>query len=272
MTEVINQTPQAAAKKMGIGNTLDEAKATLAKTDATQPYRAGNGAPRPPVFEAAAPKLSPDMTPVKSTPGIRNTLQNVSNDVQAKGKSIYSQLDTASGGRFQRYKDTLDKIDTQLDNLVEGVDDDRIASLEQKKNEIETSQNQMFEDLKLTKGLDPEAVKVADAHWKQAMALQDISRDVRMSTTGDIASGATKSEEINPKMLANRLQKRFDSGRLQQALGDEGARVLLKEAYAARTAQAVRRVVAGLGALAVAYSGYAHHMGIARAAAAAAIP
>lgn len=74
------------------------------------------------------------------------------------------------------------------------------------------------------------------------------------------------------RVLWSFLTPVLDSGRLQQALGDEGARVLLKEAYAARTAQAVRRVVAGLGALAVAYSGYAHHMGIARAAAAAAIP
>ena len=129
----------------------------------------------------------------------------------------------------------------------------------------------MFEDLKLTKGLDPEVVKIADAHWKQSMALQDISRDVRLSTTGDVEAGATKSEETNPKMLASRLQKRFDSGRLQQALGDEGAKTLLQQAYAAKTAQATRRVVAGLGALAAAYAGYAHHVGVAKAAAEAAL-
>jgi hypothetical protein len=91
-----------------------------------------------------------------------------------------------------------------------------------------------------------------------------------MSTTGDVEAGATKSEEINPKMLASRLQKRFDSGRLQQALGDEGAKTLLKQAYAAKTAQATRRVVLGLGALAAAYAGYAHHVGVAKAAAEAA--
>jgi hypothetical protein len=271
-TEVINQTPQAAAKKMGLGDTIEEARDTIKKTDANQSYRAGNGQPRQPVYETPAPKTSTDMTPVKPA-SVRNTLQNVANDVQAKGKSIYSQLDAASGGRFQRYKDTLGKIDDQLDNLVEGVDDDRIEALQQKKNEVETSQAQMFEDLKLTKGLDPEAVKTADAHWKQSMALQDISRDVRLSTTGDVEAGATKSEEINPKVLATRLQKRFDSGRLQQALGDEGAKTLLQQAYAAKTAQATRRVVAGLGALAAAYAGYSHHVGVARAAAeAAALP
>ena len=181
-----------------------------------------------------APEAASAVTP---SAGIRTSVEDVSNAVKAKSQGIYQQLDQASGGRFQKYKDGIDKIDTQLDNLVEGVDDDRIAQLEQRKSEIETSQNQMFDDLKLTKGLDPSAVQAANAHYKQAMALQDLDRAVKMTTAGDVARVGGK-EIVNTKPFVTRIQRLADTGRLEQALGKDGARMLLKESYAAHTAQA----------------------------------
>ena len=172
--------------------------------------------------------------------------------MKAKSQGIYQQLDQASGGRWQRYDDALKNIQDKMDE-VNGVDDDAYDRLETKRNDIETSQAQMIEDLK-AKGIDPKTADAAVAHYKQAMALRDLDKAVKASTTGDIASGATKSESVNPKAFTARIQKLYDSGRLKQAVGDSGAKALLQEAYAAKSAQAVQQVVkriavyAGIGA------------------------
>ena len=196
-----------------------------------------------------APEAAPAVTP---SAGIRTSVEDVSNAVKAKSQAIYQQLDQASGGRWQRYDDALKNIQDKMDE-VNGVDDDAYDRLETKRNDIETGQAQMIEDLK-AKGIDPKTADAAVAHYKQAMALRDLDKAVKASTTGDIASGATKSESINPKAFTARIQKLYDSGRLKQAVGDSGAKALLQEAYAAKSAQAVQQVVkriavyAGIGA------------------------
>jgi hypothetical protein len=196
-----------------------------------------------------APPTAPAVTP---SAGIRTSVEDVSNAVKAKSQGIYQQLDQASGGRWQRYDDALKNIQDKMDE-VNGVDDDAYDRLETKRNDIETSQAQMIEDLK-GKGIDPKTADAAVAHYKQAMALRDLDKAVKASTTGDIASGATKSESVNPKAFTARIQKLYDSGRLKQAVGDSGAKALLQEAYAAKSAQAVQQVVkriavyAGIGA------------------------
>ena len=199
-----------------------------------------------------APEATPTAPAVTPSAGIRTSVEDVSNAVKAKSQGIYQQLDQASGGRWQRYDDALKNIQDKMDE-VNGVDDDAYDRLETKRNDIETSQAQMIEDLK-SKGIDPKTADAAVAHYKQAMALRDLDKAVKASTTGDIASGATKSESVNPKAFTARIQKLYDSGRLKQAVGDSGAKALLQEAYAAKSAQAVQQVVkriavyAGIGA------------------------
>jgi hypothetical protein len=183
----------------------------------------------------------PSVAPKTPSAGIRTTIEDASNAVKAKATGIYKQLDEASGGRWQRYDDALKNIQDKMDE-VNGVDDDAYDRLETKRNDIETSQAQMVEDLK-GKGIDPKAADAAVAHYKQAMALRDLDKAVKSATTGDIASGATKSESVNPKAFTTRVQKLYDSGRLAQAVGDSGAKALLQEAYSAKSAQAVQQIV-----------------------------
>jgi hypothetical protein len=111
------------------------------------------------------------------------------------------------------------------------------CSIETKRNDIETSQAQMLEDLK-EKGIDPKIADDAVTHYKQAMALRDLDRAVKSSTVGEARIGG--KEVVNPKTFTNRVQKLYDSGRLEQALGEEGADALLKEAYAAKTAKSLQ--------------------------------
>ncbi|HEY1659982.1 MAG TPA: hypothetical protein VGG14_16635 [Candidatus Sulfotelmatobacter sp.] len=265
-TETLPQTPQAVAAKMGLGKTLQEVRDSIAATDEQQgAVRAGDGQPRKPALQAVETPTTPTEGPA-STASMRNALQDVADDIESKGKKIYAQLDKASGGRFQRYTDSLDKIHDRLGNLVEGVDDDEIERLEQKKNEIETSQAQMFDDLK-GDGVNSDLAKAANAHWRQAQALKDVQRAIGTSTKGNSLYG--EKEIVNPSQLVTKLEKlnaRPNKGvpsRLEQALGPEGADTLMKEGYAAVKAKRLQTAAkwsAGISSLVFGGSGYLHHL------------
>jgi len=177
-------------------------------------------------------------TPAEKLTGVRTVLEDVSKDVKAKSQGLYKQLDTATNGRWQRFEDQIRNLEDKMAE-VNGVDDDEYDRLETKRNDIETSQAQAIEDLK-GKGIDPKIADDAIAYYKQAMSIRDVDKAVKGSTTGDLR--VDKSETVNPKMLTLRLQRLYDSGRLQQALGSDGADAFLKEAYAAKTAKSLQTV------------------------------
>ena len=99
--------------------------------------------------------------------------------------------------------------------------------------------------------------QVADdavAHYKQAMGLRDLDKAVKGSTAGDTRVGL--KETVDPKKFVTRVQKLYDSGRLEQALGKEGADALVKEAYAAKSAKSLQTVAKwSAGILAARYAG-----------------
>lgn len=240
-TATIQQDPKVVAEKFGV------TKESLAATDEQQAaVRAGEGQPREPVLKpATTPASEPAETPTTpakapaaktSTGRIRTAIEDVSNDVKAKSQSLYERLDKESGGRWQRYEDQITNLNDKMDE-VNGIDDEAYDRLETKRNDIETSQAQMLEDLK-EKGIDPRIADDAVAHYKQAMALRDLDRAVKGSTAGDIRVGL--KEHIDPQKFVTRVQKLKDSGRLEQALGKDGANTLLKEAYDAVKAKRIR--------------------------------
>ena len=242
----------------------------LATDEQQSAVRAGNGQPRPPVTKPVA--KAPTAEAPKAVPaGIRTTLEDPIKTIEAKGQGLYRQLDEASGGQFQKYSTAVDKINKRLDTLIEGVDDDQIEKLEQQKSEIETSQNQMFENLKETKGVDESAVDTANAHWKQARALEDLDRKVFKNPNivkGNLKYGTTETVNIDPAVKA--LQKmqddtRFGGSRLEQALGEKGADALLKDLYKAQRegvhaikAQQWAKMIVKYGLLGAGATGLAH--------------
>ena len=234
-TATVLQDPKVVAGKFGV------TKESLAATDEQQAaVRAGNGQPRQsvvkPASKAAASESNESSAAPAKTSGIRTAIEDVSNDIRAKSQSLYQRLDKESGGRWQRYEDQIKNLEDKMDE-VNGIDDDAYDRLETKRNDIETSQAQMLEDLK-EKGIDPKIADDAVTHYKQAMALRDLDRAVKSSTVGEARIGG--KEVVNPKTFTNRVQKLYDSGRLEQALGEEGADALLKEAYAAKTAKSLQ--------------------------------
>jgi len=200
-----------------------------------------------------------ETAPVKTAAGIRTAIEDVSNSVKAKSQALYQRLDKESGGRWQRYEDQIKNLNDKLDE-VNGIDDDAYDRLETKRNDIETSQAQMLEDLK-EKGIDPQIADDAVAHYKQAMALRDLDRAVKSSTVGEARIGG--NEVVNPKTFTNRIQKLYDSGRLEQALGETGANDLLKEGYDAVKAKRIQTLgkwTAGILAARYAGGSVLHHI------------
>jgi hypothetical protein len=94
----------------------------------------------------------------------------------------------------------------------------------------------------LCEGIDPKIADDAVAHYKQAMALRDLDKAVKGLTSGDVRVGL--NEKVDPQKFVNRIQKLKDSGRLEQALGKDGANTLLKEAYDAVKAKRIRTAAA----------------------------
>jgi hypothetical protein len=255
-TATLNQPPQVVAAKMGLGNTIQDVRDSIAATDEQQgAVRAGNDQPRPAETKmvgkqtAGAPALE-----VQPDASMRTALHDVSDDIQGRGKQIYQALDRVSDNKFTTYTERLKKINDRLSDLIPDTteaDDAAIERLEQQKSEIETSQAQLFENLKES-GIDPRIVDDAKAHWRQAMALRDVDQALKMSTTGNTQFGAR--EIVDPNKFVNRLEKLNVArdgypSRLEQAIGKEGADALMKDAYAAIKTKQVLKYTKWAGAI-----------------------
>jgi hypothetical protein len=113
---------------------------------------------------------------------------------------------------------------------VAGIDDDQYAKFDQKAKDIEAAQDDLIKNLVNDGKIDPDLAEGAKADYKQANALYDVSQQIRSSASGlrpEIGGGTP--EVIDPGKLAPRLNKLYDSGRLQQALGEDGAQSLMKQ-------------------------------------------
>jgi hypothetical protein len=171
----------------------------------------------------------------KPTDSIQDIAGNTADAIQAKSKGIYQKLDDATGGNFSRFETKLKNINRQLRETA-GLDDDQESALEQKRNEIETSQAQAFEDAK-AKGVDPNLIDQARLTWKQSQALFDLERHIQMATDGvhpEDAIPGSSPEVVDPERVFQRLRKMRNSGRLQEAVGKDNASQLIRHADTAR--------------------------------------
>lgn len=199
----------------------------------------------------------------EAPPSIRDAIGDVSDQIKARSQAAFQQLDEATGGRFQRFSDTIDNLREKA-NEVAGIDDDKFDELTQKANDVEQAQSDLIDKLTAEGRIDPDTAENAKADYRQSQALKDLSQQIRNSSTGlrpEIGEGTP--ETVDPAKLSPRLNKLYDSGRLQQAIGDEGAAKLVKQVdealrqkqSAIKTAKLVKTVAkygaaaVGLGAL-----------------------
>jgi hypothetical protein len=159
-------------------------------------------------------------------PAIRNSAKSVAESVEAKSKALYQQIDDATAGRFTNAERELKNVNRKL-REVAGTDDALEEKLFEKKLKLEADFEDLFEMAK-REGVKPEVADAARSSWKRSQALRDVDAQIKASTFGE---GKHAAEVVDPNKLVTRLQKLQDSGRLEEALGEEQADALLKKAY-----------------------------------------
>ena len=191
------------------------------------------------------------------TPSIRSAFENAGDQVMAKSKAAYRVLDDATGGRFQRFGDQIRNLQMKM-NEVAGIDDDAYERFELKRNEIETVQANVIDDLVQSGKIDSGLADEAKTNFKKASALYDVDAAVKSSTNGvrpEMAAEGSTPESIDASKLLTRLNKLNDSGRLAQAIGPDGAAQIIRDvdkaarskAGAVSTAKLVQKVAKWVG-------------------------
>ena len=93
----------------------------------------------------------------------------------------------------------------------------------------------MFDQAKAA-GVDPKLVDSARADWKQGQSLYDLDSQIKMSAGGmrpELAGPTSSPEVLDPRKAFDRLNKLYNSGRLQQAVGQSQSEAIIQHADAA---------------------------------------
>lgn len=209
---------------------------------------------------------------LKRPESIRNAASDMGDKVLAESKADYQALDEATGGKFQRFREKLDAGRKALRNAITTEDE---APIYKKIKETEDEMNDAFDEAR-KKGVPPELIDRADANFRKSQALYDLDNAVKKSTSGahpgmshpDLL--ADSPETLDPKAFHKRVNALYDSGRLHDALGEEGANKLfdksLEHSAAYDKIMRNRKIALGIGVgagSALGYGALSHHGGAA---------
>jgi hypothetical protein len=176
-----------------------------------------------------------------ATKSVQDLGQEVGDAILARSKANYAAIDTATEGRFSGTEQALKAVNQDLRSVTNDAEE---AALQVRKTRLEMQMGQIMDEAE-TKEVSKTTVDAAKADFKQAQAIYDTNHQIRMSTTGvrpDMQGAAEVPEEVNAKSLMNRLNKLYNKtdksgiGRLQQAVGDDGAADLIGHTATAQKA------------------------------------
>jgi hypothetical protein len=205
-------------------------------------YRSLTGADIQPVLQKGVREALGNVAdevgvPAGEPASIRDVAQTVGDNTLAKSKDLYSQVDTATGGRFSPLNDALVNVNKEIRNTI-GLSDEGDAKLLARKADLETKMDSVF-DTARQNGVSEQTITDAKDSYKKAQALYDLDSQIKASTKGmrpNLAKAKGTPETVDPTKLSLRLNKLYDSGRLQQAVGDTMAETLLQHSDAAERA------------------------------------
>ncbi len=216
----------ASAAKSAVSDAAGKAKALVSEEAAAQSAQ--------PQAQAAIREATTDVNKnLRVTEGvapepsasIRDSVQDVANAVKTRSKAAFQTLDEASNGRWQRFDDQLANLRDKMSE-TSGIDDEAYSKFEQRASDIESAQQDLIKNLVQDGKISPDLADKATADYKQASALSDLSQQIRSATKGRVGFDA---EQVNVSSLRDRANKMFDSGRLQQALGEDGANRFMQQ-------------------------------------------
>ena len=184
------------------------------------------------------PAGSPPEAPIEQQ-SIRDAVKKTSDAFLARARSIYASLDKATGGQFQRFENQLRDVNQELSELVNTPDEASLAKeaeLDARRADIENARDAAFDRAK-EQGVDPALVEGARADFKRGQALKDLDYNIKKVASGArpnpkmLPSELAKDPEmLHPERMQKRLDSMYDSGRLQEAVGQENADKMISEA------------------------------------------
>lgn len=162
---------------------------------------------------------------------VRNVFENASSDIQAQSKQLYAQIDAATGGKWSANEQLLQNV---VNKMRGAATDEEFENLLAEKMQFQWRQEAMLDKM-AEQGVPAETVDAAKAAYKKSMALLDTDAAVKaVSIAGKETNPSIPGNEVvDPKKLLGRVSKLFDSGRLKDAFGENGAVKLLADSKAA---------------------------------------
>ena len=184
------------------------------------------------------PAGSPPEAPIEQQ-SIRDAVKKTSDAFLARARSVYASLDKATGGQFQRFENQLRDVNQELSELVNTPDEASLAKeaeLDARRADIENARDAAFDRAK-EQGVDSAQVEGARADFKRGQALKDLDYNIKKVASGArpnpkmLPSELAKDPEmLHPERMQKRLDSMYDSGRLQEAVGQENADKMISEA------------------------------------------
>jgi len=179
------------------------------------------------------------------TPSVQDTGEQVADSILARSKANYRMIDEATGNRFSPTEAELKNVNRALRSVTNDAEENALMV---RKQRLEMQMDNLMDEAKKS-GVSQAHVDAAKADFKKAQAIYDTNHAIRMSTTGvrpGMKGAEEVPEEVNAKSLMNRLNKLHNSGRLQEAVGDDAAEDLIGHTAIAQKAakDAARRRLA----------------------------
>ena len=234
-----------------IGKTLEAAPSVVSKIG--EGYDAVKNAVKfnPEELHAGIQKVAEDAGGATTT-SARKSFEQAGDAVYAKSKDLYAEIDQATGNKWSANETELKNVNDELRDTL-GVDTAKDSKLLITKQRLEMQQDQMIDNMEAA-GVPRETVDAAKANYKKAQALYDVDSAIKSTTPIGKETAATmkRPEQVDPKRLLPKLQKLYDTGRLQQALGEDGSQNLLAKVedadlHARVAARNAKRVGAAAG-------------------------
>jgi hypothetical protein len=141
--------------------------------------------------------------PASKQPALSGKAAEVVSGLKQQAQKIYTALDKASGGRYQRFVDKIDELEDALRSKY--TTPDVAAKLKDQLVEVRGDYAQTQADL-IKQGVDPATIKAADAKWAQAKALEQVGKKFKVgeSLSGDLKPG-TPSIDTGLKNLKQHI-------------------------------------------------------------------
>ena len=168
---------------------------------------------------------------------IRDAGKQVGDYILDRSKTLYKQIDDATGNRFQPLADKIDAVNQKLRDVTNDKDEQDLL-INKKRYELQL--DQVFDDA-ASKGISRQDVAQAKSDFKKAQAIYDINDQIAKASAEGVRPGnkgaSINPERVNPDALQKKLNALENSGRIQQGIGPDNTEELINHATTAKVAE-----------------------------------